>query len=91
MNIADHGAEGAARAQARRDAVSLAIAGPLVTAVLLIVWATTGAGYFWPIWPMLALSLALTVAMWRAYGPRLRRIADPAPAGAEPPEPPLPA
>jgi hypothetical protein len=91
MNLADHGADGAARAHARRDAISLAIAGPLVTAILLIVWATTGAGYLWPIWPMLALSLALVVAMWRAYGPRLRRIADPAPAGAEPPEPSLPA
>ena len=86
MNLADHGADGAARAQARRDAISLAIAGPLVTAILLVVWATTGAGYLWPIWPMLALSLALVVAMWRAYGPRLRRIADPASAaGVEPP------
>jgi hypothetical protein len=87
MNFADNGADGAARAQARRDAVSLAIAGPLVTAVLLVVWATTGAGYLWPVWPMLALSLALVVAMWRAFGPRLRRIADPTAAGAEPPTP----
>jgi hypothetical protein len=79
MDIASHGAEGAARAQARRDALSLAVAGPLVTAILLIVWATTGAGYLWPIWPMLALSLALVAAFWRAYGPRLRRIADPVP------------
>ena len=85
MNFADSGAEGAERAQARRDAISLAIAGPLVTAILLIVWVTTGAGYLWPIWPMLALSLALVVAMWRAFGPRLRRIADPVPTGAEQP------
>jgi hypothetical protein len=84
MNIADNGAEGADRAQARRDAVSLAIAGPIVTAILVIVWATTGAGYLWPIWPMLALSLALVVCLWRAYGPRLRRIADPAPVGVDP-------
>jgi hypothetical protein len=83
MNFADNGAEGAARVRARRDAISLAIAGPIVTAVLMIVWVTTGAGYLWPIWPMLALSLALVVAMWRAYGPRLRRIADPAPAAAD--------
>jgi hypothetical protein len=36
------------RAQARRDALMLTLTGPLVTAVLLVVWAVTGAGYFWP-------------------------------------------
>ena len=79
------------RAQARRDALQLAVAGPLVSAILLVVWATTGAGYLWPVWPMLALSLALVVALWRAYGPALRRIAegDPAQAGAVEPRPPM--
>jgi hypothetical protein len=57
------------RAQARRDAVALTIAGPLVTAVLIAVWALTGAGYFWPIWPLLGMSIALLVGLWRAFGP----------------------
>jgi hypothetical protein len=57
------------RTQARRDALSLTLTGPLVTAVLLVVWAVTGAGYFWPIWPMLGMSIALVVALWRAFGP----------------------
>ena len=57
------------REQARRDALALTIAGPLVTIVLLAVWALTGSGYFWPIWPMLGMSIALLVALWRAFGP----------------------
>ena len=57
------------RAQARRDFVAFTISGPLVTAVLLVIWAVTGGGYFWPIWPMLGMSIALLVALWRAFGP----------------------
>jgi hypothetical protein len=68
------------RAQARRDALMLTLTGPLVTAVLLVVWAVTGSGYFWPIWPMLGVSIALVVALWRAFGPT----AQAAGAAAEP-------
>ncbi len=60
---------GAERAQARRDALALTVAGPLVTAILLIVWAATGAGYFWPLWPLLGMTIALLVGLYRAYGP----------------------
>ena len=60
---------GAERAQARRDALALTVAGPLVTAILLVVWAATGAGYFWPLWPLLGMTIALLVGLYRAYGP----------------------
>jgi uncharacterized membrane protein len=69
------------RAQARRDALMLTLTGPLVTAVLLVVWAVAGAGYFWPIWPMLGMSIALVVALWRAFGPTAQA------AGAAEPRP----
>jgi hypothetical protein len=69
------------RAHARRDALLLTITGPLVTAVLLAVWAAAGAGYFWPVWPMLGMSIAVLVALWRAFGP-------PPQAAAGSPEPP---
>ncbi len=59
----------AERVQARRDAIALTFSGPLVTALLLLVWAATGGGYFWPMWPMLGMSIALLVALWRAFGP----------------------
>jgi hypothetical protein len=57
------------RAQSRRDAIAFTITGPLVTALLLAVWAAAGGGYFWPLWPMLGMSIALLVALWRAFGP----------------------
>jgi hypothetical protein len=57
------------RAQARRDALALTIAGPLVTALLIALWVLLGSGYFWPIWPMLGMSIALLVGLWRAFGP----------------------
>jgi hypothetical protein len=64
------------RVQARRDALALGFTGPLVTLALLVAWAVTGRGYFWPVWPMLGMSIALLVAIWRAYGPTLRPLAE---------------
>lgn len=75
----------AERVQARRDALALTFAGPLVTAVLLVVWAATGAGYFWPLWPLLGMSIALIVALYRAYGP----VPQPATGAGEAPRPPM--
>ena len=57
------------RAQARRDAIAFTISGPIVTALLLVVWAVSGGGYFWPLWPLLGMTIALLVALWRAFGP----------------------
>src|SRR5918994_1248594 len=37
-----------------------------VSALLIMIWALTGAGYFWPIWPILGWGV------WE--GPRLARI-----------------
>jgi hypothetical protein len=47
------------RAQARRDALAFTISGPIVTVLLLVVWAVTGRGYFWPMWPLLGWGLGL--------------------------------
>ena len=69
------------RAQARRDALMLALTGPVVTALLIAVWAVAGAGYFWPVWPLLGMSLALVIALWRAYGPSAQAAAT---GGGEP-------
>jgi hypothetical protein len=57
------------RAHARREALLMILTGPLVTAVLLVAWAAAGAGYFWPIWPMLGMSIVVLVALYRAFGP----------------------
>jgi hypothetical protein len=54
----------AARAAAARKGVRIHLAAYLaMTAVVLIVWAavaaTTGASYFWPIWPILGAAIGL--------------------------------
>jgi 2TM domain len=38
------------RVQARRDLASHVGAYIVVNAFLVVVWAVTGAGYFWPVW-----------------------------------------
>lgn len=77
MDIHDQREGTGERHQARRDVLSLAVTGPLVTALLLAVWAAAGAGYFWPIWPMLGMSIVLLIAIWRAYCPPLRGLTGP--------------
>jgi hypothetical protein len=69
MNLTNDPERADERAHARRDALLLTITGPLVTAVLLAAWAAAGAGYFWPVWPMLGMSIAVLVALYRAFGP----------------------
>ena len=86
MNITTDPERAEERAHARRDALLLTLTGPLVTAVLLALWAITGAGYFWPIWPMLGMSIAVLVALWRAFGPLPQAAAGaPEPPPAAPP------
>jgi hypothetical protein len=57
------------RAHARREALLIILTGPVVTALLLAAWAAAGAGYFWPIWPLLGMSIVVLVALYRAFGP----------------------
>ena len=83
INDPEHGAD--ERAHCRRDALLLTITGPLVTAVLLAVWAAAGAGYFWPVWPMLGMSIAVLVSLYRAFGPLPQAAAAPEPPPSAPP------
>jgi hypothetical protein len=74
------------RAHARRDALLLTVTGPLVTAILIATWAATGAGYFWPVWPLLGMSIAVLISLYRAFGPLPQAAAGaPEPPPAAPP------
>jgi hypothetical protein len=86
MNMTTDPERAEERAHARRDALLLTLTGPLVTAILLALWAITGAGYFWPMWPMLGMSIAVLIALWRAFGPLPQAAAGaPEPPPAAPP------
>jgi hypothetical protein len=39
-----------------------------VNALLVIIWAASGAGYFWPIWPIAGWGIALASQAWQSYG-----------------------
>jgi fatty acid desaturase len=52
--------------RARRSRTRLPVTCLAVSAMLVIIWALTGAGYFWPVWPILGWGLCA--------GPRLARV-----------------
>ncbi len=56
------------RARRRPDIVPFL----LVNLMLVAIWAMTGAGYFWPIWPILGWGLGLAMPCGRAMHPRRR-------------------
>jgi signal transduction histidine kinase len=56
------------RALAIQEGLSVAFA-----SFLVIVWAITSRGYFWPVWPMLVLLVAFAIHAGVVLGPALRR------------------
>ena len=41
-----------------------------VNTMLVVIWAVSGAGYFWPVWPILGWGVALATNAWTVYGHR---------------------
>ena len=41
-----------------------------VNVLLLVIWAASGAGYFWPIWVIGGWGVGLAAHAWRIYGQR---------------------
>ena len=56
--LADLPAPAAPRPQARRRPAPNLIPLLALAATLVTVWALTGAGYFWPVWPIAAVALS---------------------------------
>lgn len=46
------------------------IAYVLVNALLIAIWAVTGAGFFWPVFPLLGWGIGLAFNAWAVYGQR---------------------
>jgi hypothetical protein len=42
----------------------------LLSVVLLVVWAMSGRGYFWPIWPILGFAIFLGWQAFNVLGPQ---------------------
>jgi hypothetical protein len=58
------------RVQAKRDFQSHLVAYVCVNAFLVVVWAVTGGGYFWPVWVIGAWGVGLVLHAWELYGRR---------------------
>ncbi len=58
-----------------RKSTELYPSGVIVTAVV-VVWALTGAGYFWPVWVLIGLALTLGIAAGLRWASRRSRIGD---------------
>lgn len=55
------------RLEARRDFKSHAAAYVIVNALLVVIWALSDSGYFWPIWPLLGWGVGLAFHAWGAH------------------------
>jgi hypothetical protein len=40
----------------------------LVNAMLVVIWAVTSSGFFWPIFPMLGWGIGVSLHAWDVYG-----------------------
>ena len=55
------------RVESRRSLSSDAVAYVVVNTFLVVVWALSGQGYFWPAWVMGAWGIGLVMHVWDAY------------------------
>jgi hypothetical protein len=56
------------RITAKRDFRNHALIYFVVNMVLVVIWAASGGGYFWPIWVIAGWGIGLAAHAWRIYG-----------------------
>ena len=64
------------RLKARRDFNQLVGVAVVVSVLTVAIWLAARADYFWPMWPMLGLAIALLVSAWQVWGPGERPITE---------------
>jgi len=63
---------GPRREEAKASLLRLALWWGLLSVVLIVIWAASGRGYFWPVWPILGFMLALggqAIGVWSRFSP----------------------
>jgi hypothetical protein len=63
-------AEAVERLENRRDFRNHALVYVVVNTMLIVIWAASGAGYFWPIWSIAGWGIGLALHAWTIYGQR---------------------
>lgn len=65
--MSDRRAAALERLKAKRDFRTHLVVYLVVNAALVVIWAATGAGYFWPIWPIVGWGIGLLLNAWVVY------------------------
>jgi hypothetical protein len=60
-------AEARKRLQAKREFGSNLVAYVVINTFLVVVWALTGAGYFWPAWVLAGWGVGLLLHAWETF------------------------
>ena len=68
MDEPDRRAEAMKRVRRKRDFQRQAVTLAAVSVLLIVIWAASGQGYFWPAFPIAAFALALATHAWHVYG-----------------------
>ncbi|MDH5374011.1 MAG: 2TM domain-containing protein [Acidimicrobiia bacterium] len=55
------------RLKGKRDFKSHLATYVVVNSMLVAIWALSGRGYFWPIWPMAGWGIGLVLNAWTVY------------------------
>ena len=55
------------RVKAKRDLRNHIAMYLVVNALLVVIWAMSGGGYFWPIWPIAGWGIAVVLNVWTVY------------------------
>ena len=63
----DEWREAKKRVTMRRDFGSHVVSYVVINSFLILVWAVTGAGYFWPIWVLAGWGIGLVLHAWEAF------------------------
>jgi hypothetical protein len=58
------------RLEEKRDFRTHVVTYVVVNSFLVGIWAATGAGYFWPVWPILGWGIGLVLHGWTVFGQR---------------------
>jgi hypothetical protein len=59
-----------ARLKKKRDFRSHLFIYAMVNTMLVVIWAVTGSGFFWPIFPILGWGFGVAANAWDVYGRR---------------------
>ena len=60
------------RLKLKQDFKGIVAGGLLAVVVVVVIWALGEGGYFWPMWVMLGVAIAIVTQGWKAYGPSNR-------------------